>query len=389
VTQPIHEFRTVMRGYEPTEVDRAVQLLRTAAEQSRAAAEQSKAAGTQAAADNENLRRQLSALSEQSRVDQTRIQELEETLDKTVTPSSADITERAAKILRLAEEEAADLRTQAAADAEAIMADADHYAAHVKATADSEASEATDKADAEATRTVESANRKSDEILDYANREATTRREEAEAIFERQRARAAAAAADFEKTLAGRRDRAAEDFAKQMGAYEQALSAAEQRHAAMQAESDRLLTEARESGEAIVRMAREEANQKLDDARLAAERVRKESERELLAATARREAVTAQLTNVRQMLAALGAGPLLDVIGEDSLEAAGPVELSVAAFEEPVATAPADEKPSAEEADEPAEVAESGEEADDEAQPVEGDAAVEDESADQAASSEH
>jgi len=339
VTQPIHEFRTVMRGYEPTEVDRAVQLLRTSAEQSRAAAEQSKAAGTQAAADNENLRRQLSALSEQSRVDQSRIQELEETLDRTVTPSSADITERAAKILRLAEEEAADLRTKAAADAESTMADADHYAAHVKATADAEAAEVTDKAGAEATRTVEAANRKSDEILDYANREATTRREEAEAIFERQRARAAGAAADFEKTLASRRDKAAEDFAKQMGAYEQALSAAEQRHAAMQAESDRLLSDARESGESILRVARDEANQKLDDARLAAERVRKESERELLAATARREAVTAQLTNVRQMLAALGAGPLLDVIGEDSLELQGSVALSEAAFEEPVEAA--------------------------------------------------
>jgi len=51
------------------------------------------------------------------------------------------------------------------------------------------------------------------------------------------------------------------------------------------------------------------------------------------AATARREAVTAQLTNVRQMIAALGAGPLLDVIGEDSASDE-PTELSSAAFED-------------------------------------------------------
>ncbi|HAM44668.1 MAG TPA: hypothetical protein DCM67_06605 [Propionibacteriaceae bacterium] len=102
-----------------------------------------------------------------------------------------------------------------------------------------------------------------------------------------------------------------------MDAYEQALSATEQRRMAIQAEADRLLAEAKEEADALKRAARDEAAQRVDDARLAAERVRKESERELMAATARREAVTAQLTNVRQMLAALGAGPLLDALGED------------------------------------------------------------------------
>ncbi len=339
MTQPIHEFRTVMRGYEPTEVDRTLQLLRNAADQAKVTAEHAKGAAAEAAADNENLRKQLGALSEQSRADQVRIQELEEALDGAKAPSAADITERAAKILRLAEEESAEIRANAASGAESTMSDADSYAAHVRAAADADAADTTDRANAEATRVVEAANRKSDEILDYANREATTRREEAEAIFERQRARAAAAAADFEKTLAARRDRAAEDFAKQMAAYEQALSAAEERHAAIQAEADRLLNEARQSAESIVRAAREEAAEKVDDARLAAERVRKESERELLAATARREAVTAQLTNVRQMLAALGAGPLLDAIGEDGI-VPPTAELSEAPFDEAAPTAP-------------------------------------------------
>nr|WP_284289414.1 hypothetical protein [Angustibacter aerolatus] len=49
-------------------------------------------------------------------------------------------------------------------------------------------------------------------LLDDADREATARREEAEAVYEHQRARAAQAAADFETTLAQRRQRAEADF---------------------------------------------------------------------------------------------------------------------------------------------------------------------------------
>jgi cell division septum initiation protein DivIVA len=322
VSQPSYEFRTVMRGFEPTEVERALQQLWTKVEENKATA-------TEALADNDGLRRQLSALSDQSRIDQVQIRQLQEELTKLEAPSASAITERAAKILKLAEEEADEILTKAKTQAVNTEADADAYAEKTRKASDLQAAETSDKAVAEGARVIEDANQKADEILDTASREATTRREEAEAIFERQRARAAAAAADFEKTLAVRRDEAATDFGNQMSAYEQALTAAEQRHSAMRAESDRMLAEAKQDAQAMLRAAREDAAQKLDDSRLAAERVRKESERELLAATARREAVTAQLTNVRQMIAALGAGPLLDVMGEDDDEPSGIVPASV------------------------------------------------------------
>ena len=46
------------------------------------------------------------------------------------------------------------------------------------------------------------------------------------------------------------------------------------------------------------------------DAKARADRIRAESERELAAATQRRDSINAQLTNVRQMLSTLsGAGP--------------------------------------------------------------------------------
>ena len=58
-----------------------------------------------------------------------------------------------------------------------------------------------------------------------ADRQTMTRREEAEAVYERARASSAAAAIDFETTLAARRDTSALDFAAQVTTAEQQLVA--------------------------------------------------------------------------------------------------------------------------------------------------------------------
>ena len=174
----------------------------------------------------------------------------------------------------------------------------------------------TSKAQADSTALVEGARRQADEILDHADREATARREEAEAVYEHQRARAAAAAADFEKTLAERRDRAASEFEAQMQANEDSLARAEERLAALEAEAQRVQQDAKDQAEATLRAARDEAAALLEQARGNADRIRRESQRELTAATARRDAITAQLHNVRQMLATLGAGQVADPFAE-------------------------------------------------------------------------
>ena len=59
--------------------------------------------------------------------------------------------------------------------------------------------------------------RRADEHRDSAERDASVRMQEAEAVYEEQRARAAKAAADFETTLAGRRSAAEDEFTQKMG----------------------------------------------------------------------------------------------------------------------------------------------------------------------------
>jgi hypothetical protein len=62
---------------------------------------------------------------------------------------------------------------------------------------------------------------------------------------------------------------------------------------------------------------KERAAAHVADAKDHADRIRRDSERELAAATARRDSITAQLSNVRNMLATLGGGnAALSLAGE-------------------------------------------------------------------------
>lgn len=303
MTQQNPSFRTVRRGYEPDEVDRSLAELRSAADAARAqAAEQ--------AATLADLQAKLAESAQAAQTAQQRVAELEEQLN--AAPSRKEVGSRISKILGLAEQEAADLRKKAELAADQLVAAAQASAQELTGSAELQATEVTTRAEASAAQVVEAANRKADEILDYADREATARREEAEAVYEHQRARAASAAADFEKTLAERRDAAAAEFSAQMQAHEQALLRAEERQSGAEAEADRILLSARSQAEAQLGAARQEADRLVESARLTAEKIRRQSERELQAASERRDAITAQLANVRQMLATLGGAALVD-----------------------------------------------------------------------------
>ncbi|MGV8850596.1 MAG: hypothetical protein ACOH16_13750 [Propionibacteriaceae bacterium] len=319
-------FRTVMRGYEPTEVDRTLGDLRKAVEQARTDAANSGVAVAK-------LQSQLSQLEEQLANEKARASVLESGATTAAEPTFQDFGTRVGKILTLANDEAKDLRTRANAEADKLTSESEAAAEQAKASADRYVAEVTSKADADAARIVEAARQQADEILDYADREATTRREEAEAVYEHQRARAAAAAADFEKTLAERRNKSATEFTAAMAAHEQTLAAAQERHTASELEADRTKAEARAQAEAIMKFAREEAASHVDSARQSADKIRRETDRELQAATSRRDAITAQLTNVRQMLATLGGSSIGSMFGDAE---------SVAGFGEAPA-APADD----------------------------------------------
>src|SRR5690606_13821782 len=98
---------------------------------------------------------------------------------------------------------------------------------------------------------VEKARQQADSIMDDAVREATARREEAEAYFENQRARASTAAADFEATLGDRRERAATEFAAQMAEQQHVLDEAQQRSSALISDAEGDHRKAREESEGL------------------------------------------------------------------------------------------------------------------------------------------
>ncbi len=302
-------FRTVMRGYDTSQVDRAVTELQHALESARAESAERSVQVTK-------LQAMVDELSTRVSDHQARVQELEDERKHTPPPSFAELGERIGSMLSLAQQESTEMRDRARTEAETTMSEARDAATRHTENAHRQAADVTTKAQADATALVEGARRQADEILDHADREATARREEAEAVYEHQRARAAAAAADFEKTLAERRDKAAAEFSAQMQANEQVLARAEERLVAFEAEADRLRQESRDQAESLLRTARDEATTLVEQARGSAERIRRESQRELSAATARRDAITAQLHNVRQMLATLGAGQVADPFAE-------------------------------------------------------------------------
>ena len=338
-------FRTVMRGYEPNEVDKALGDLRKALDQARSEAATHGVMVTK-------LQTQVAALEEGLTSEQQRSALFASEQAQKAEPTFADFGTRVGKILSLAGDEAKDLVTKAKTQAGTLTQDSTAAAEQARSAADRYAAETRNKADADAAKIVEAARQQADEILDSADREATTRREEAEAVYEHQRARAAAAAADFEKTLADRRDKSAAEFSAAMQAHQNSLAVVQERQSASEEEADRTLAEARAQAESHLKSAHEEAAQHITSAKAAAEKVRRETERELLAATSRRDAITAQLTNVRQMLATLGGNSIGNPFADPEPEAVAAVAGAKDAEQEDAVEAPEEDEYDDEDEDE-------------------------------------
>ncbi len=304
-------FAMVRRGYDPAQVDSVLNRMR-----------QSHAAAIQEAATQTDEINQLNQALEASQGEvadlKNKVKQLEAKLAAAQTPTekgapTTDFTDfggRIAEILNLAQAEADDIRLRAEEDSEAMHAQVAQEVERSRNAADTYAQETRSKADNDAVRVLMQAKSDAEELLDAADRESSARRQEAEAVFERQRAAAGAAAAEFEAALAERRDRAAEEFALQMANHERALTTANDKVLDAQNEAERIMTQARADASAIQEHAAQESKSMLDSARATAERVRKESERELTALAARRDSITEQLASVRTMLATLGESSL-------------------------------------------------------------------------------
>lgn len=304
-------FRNVLRGYDPIEVDAVVAKLQQSLEDSSRDAGEATVAVTK-------LESQVSTMqSELARARQAVATLRSDQESAPAAPTFADLGQRIGSMLTLAQEESQERIQKAHVEAGQIVSDAQREAEVARNGADRYASDVSSKADAEGLRLIESARRQANDILDHADREASARRGEAEAYFEEQQARSAAAAADFEQTLAVRRDKASADFATQMEQQEQALAAATEQRAAVEADAQTILAEAKAHAETVIANSQQEASTMVEDARLKADRIRRETERELAAITARRDSINTQLANVRQMLATLGGNVGLSaLIGE-------------------------------------------------------------------------
>ncbi|MFD7988385.1 cellulose-binding protein [Kitasatospora indigofera] len=134
---------------------------------------------------------------------------------------------------------------------------------------------------------------------------AAVRREEADALFEETRTRAAQAALEFETNLAERREQSERDLAARQAKAEKQLAQIEHRAEQLRLEAEKLRTVAERRARQTVETAQRQSEDIVADANDKAGRIRSESERELAALTKRRDSIHAQVTNVREMLATL------------------------------------------------------------------------------------
>ncbi|MFJ3792046.1 protein kinase [Kitasatospora sp. NPDC090091] len=132
-----------------------------------------------------------------------------------------------------------------------------------------------------------------------------SRRDEADALFEETRAKAAQAAAEFETNLAKRREQSERDLAARQARAEKRLAEIEHRAEQLRLEAEKLRTDAERRARQTVDTAQRQSEDIVTDANAKADRIRSESEREVAALTNRRDSLNAQLTNVREMLATL------------------------------------------------------------------------------------
>lgn len=286
-------YKTVRHGYDPAEVDRHLSELSAAAI---AANERADSLARKV----QDLTTQAASAQAASKVRPAPPEE----------PTFHDFGKRIGRILAMAEEEAEEMRGAAVSEVHRKIAEAEEQATAIRTDTDQYAQKTRGAADEHASRLLEDAKRNADQMADEAERMAIARSGEAEALYEEQQARAAKGAADFEQTLADRRDKAEQAFQERAAAFERELDAARTRVAKLRLEGDQMGAESARNAEQTTAEAERKAQQIVADAMDRAERIRGESEREVAAATQRRNAINAQLTNVRQMLATLsGTSP--------------------------------------------------------------------------------
>jgi cell division septum initiation protein DivIVA len=163
-------FRTVLRGYDPGDVDQRFSELSRALVAARQEAADRTVELTQLQQANTRLKEGQADL-------ERRLGELEDSQRRAAAPSFADLGERIGTILSLADEEADEIRRSAVEDARTLRGSATTEVDESRRSAERYATEVRGSAEAEAARVVEKARQQADALLDDADREASARRE--------------------------------------------------------------------------------------------------------------------------------------------------------------------------------------------------------------------
>ena len=131
------------------------------------------------------------------------------------------------------------------------------------------------------------------------------------------RAKAAQAAADFETALAKRRQKAEADHVARTNTAERELAETVARTDQLRAEAEKMRADAERRSQEMLQAAQRESAELVGEARAQADRTRRESERELASLSKRRDAITDQLRNVREMLSTLTGGAVAATLPDD------------------------------------------------------------------------
>lgn len=227
---------------------------------------------------------------------------------------------RIEKIMRTAEEEAVAVRAETQAEIERERTDAAKKVTTIQQAAEKDAVAHRQKVQQEAGQLLDKARQEAARLRADADTQAATTREEASGHLEDVRAKAAQAAADFETALAKRRQKAESDHIARTNAAERELAETVARTDQLRAEAEKMRSDAERRSQEMLQAAQRESGELVAEARAQADRTRRESERELASLSKRRDAITDQLRNVREMLSTLTGGAVSAAVPESEPE---------------------------------------------------------------------
>ena len=277
----VPNFRSVMRGYDPTEVDMKVEDLVGSANQMQA---------------------EIERLREQIADQQGHIVELETEQAQGNDPALSDIGERAQRMFAMLEDEVRQIRANAVTEAQRLHNDSRQDADLTRQEADAYSADIRTQAEQDATRVMTDAQASANDIVTAADQAAQARGAEAQAAYDQQRARIAAMISEFEQSLVERREQSEAEFTARMKEQESAISAAEQQRAVIETDSEHYRHTKQAEADGILQDAQSEARKIVKQAEIAAEQTRREADRDLQATEARKDAIAAQMLALRQML---------------------------------------------------------------------------------------